>query len=207
MFSLVIPWKFLHYKGFPYIAQGLFDTDLEGVIRSRTARHSWASAWRCPSRDMRAHTVVAAVLQRISEVAPSRQRTNACCLQFRLDTQASWCTKKAYIVWISVNVVLGLFFFCESCLDKIEKNCSKLLRVILSKEIYVKFLMKFDLDFSWYFFLGNFQEISSVKKVFTYCTQGFFQIGFEGVIRSPFTPQPFCPLETRVLARVRVALL
>lgn len=46
-----------------------------------------------------------------------------------------------------------------------------------------------------------------MEKVFTYCTQGFFQIDLEGVIRSPFTPQPFYPFEILVFARVLVALL
>ena len=160
------------------------------MARTATARYGWASARRCLSQDVRAHTVVAAVFQRMSGVAPPRQRTNAGCPLFLGHARKLIYAEGAY--YASSRVRIWIDFFCDNFIGNCQEKSSKFLRLILSRKIYMKFLRKFKRWFTRKFrhpfiprkFRGNF----FIKKVFTYSRESS-KTELEGVIQSWFTPQ------------------
>ena len=126
---------------------------------------------------------VAAVFQRISGMAPPRQRTNAGGLLL-FGHASKLIYEGAY--W-SPRFRTCTDCLCDNFLAKVWEISWKLLRVILFTENSVKFLKKssknFRGNFAVHFFLGNF----FIKR----CgAQGFFLTDLEGVIHSRFTPQP-----------------
>ena len=141
---------------------------------------------------MRAHTVVAAVLQRVSGVAPPRQRTNAGCLHFLYiiwDTQASWliyeegvCSSPRYRTctdFFSENFIGKIFFFFGNYFEQYIFSRKNLWT---SWQIWARFLAEFNDPF----FPRKFLH----KKRLPHIAQRCFLKDLEDVIHSRFPPQP-----------------